>query len=67
MRRSQGELGEQIVPSRFLPVDVLQRIEVLDLARESRGVGPRVEESSLGRIPLHYYTAPFEDMRLKGQ
>jgi peptide/nickel transport system substrate-binding protein len=31
------------------------------------GVGPRVQESSLGRIPLHYYTAPFEDMRLKGQ
>jgi peptide/nickel transport system substrate-binding protein len=31
------------------------------------GVGPRVQESSLGRIPLHYYTAPFEDIRLKGQ
>ena len=30
------------------------------------GVGPRVAESSLGRIPLHYYTAPFEDMRLRG-
>jgi peptide/nickel transport system substrate-binding protein len=29
------------------------------------GVGPRVQESSLGKIPLHYYTAPFEDMRLK--
>jgi peptide/nickel transport system substrate-binding protein len=31
------------------------------------GVGPRVQESSLGRIPLHYYTAPFEDIRLKDQ
>jgi peptide/nickel transport system substrate-binding protein len=29
------------------------------------GVGPRVAESSLGRIPLHYYTAPFEDLRLR--
>jgi hypothetical protein len=29
------------------------------------GVGPRVQEPSLGRIPLHYYTAPFEDIRLK--
>jgi peptide/nickel transport system substrate-binding protein len=31
------------------------------------GVGVRVGEPSLGRIPLHYYTAPFEDIRLKGQ
>jgi peptide/nickel transport system substrate-binding protein len=31
----------------------------------NNGVGPRVQESSLGRIPLHYYTAPFEDVRLK--
>ncbi len=31
------------------------------------GVRPRVQESSLGRIPLHYYTAPFEDIRLKDQ
>ena len=31
----------------------------------NNGVGPRVQESSLGTIPLHYYTAPFEDMRLK--
>ena len=29
------------------------------------GVGPRVEEPSLGKIPLYYYTAPVEDMRLK--
>jgi peptide/nickel transport system substrate-binding protein len=29
------------------------------------GVGPRVQEPSLGRIALHYYTAPFEDIRLK--
>jgi ABC-type transport system substrate-binding protein len=31
------------------------------------GMGPRVEEASLGKIPLSYYTSPFEDMRLKGQ
>ena len=31
----------------------------------NNGVGPRVAESSLGKVPLHYYTAPFEDMRLK--
>lgn len=33
----------------------------------NNGVGPRVQESSLGRIPLHYYTAPFEDMRLRSE
>jgi peptide/nickel transport system substrate-binding protein len=32
----------------------------------NNGVGPRVAEPSLNRIPLHYYTAPFEDLRLKG-
>jgi peptide/nickel transport system substrate-binding protein len=32
----------------------------------NNGVGPRVAEPSLGRNPLHYYTAPFEDLRLKG-
>ncbi len=31
------------------------------------GVGPRVEEPSLGKIPLFYYTGPWEDMRLKGK
>jgi peptide/nickel transport system substrate-binding protein len=31
------------------------------------GVGPRVEDPSLGKIALFYYTGPFEDMRLKGQ
>jgi peptide/nickel transport system substrate-binding protein len=31
----------------------------------NNGVGRRVAEPSLGRIPLHYYTAPFEDIRLK--
>jgi peptide/nickel transport system substrate-binding protein len=31
------------------------------------GVGPRVAEASLDKIPLFYYTGPFEDMRLKGQ
>jgi peptide/nickel transport system substrate-binding protein len=30
------------------------------------GVGPRVAEASLDKIPLFYYTGPFEDMRLKG-
>ena len=33
----------------------------------NNGVGPRVQESSLGRIPLHYYTAPFKDIRLKAE
>jgi peptide/nickel transport system substrate-binding protein len=31
------------------------------------GVGPRVADASLDKIPLFYYTGPFEDMRLKGQ
>jgi ABC-type transport system substrate-binding protein len=31
------------------------------------GVGPRVGEASLGKIPFFYYTGPFEDMRLKGK
>lgn len=31
------------------------------------GVGPRVADASLGKIPLFYYTGPFEDMRLQGQ
>ena len=30
------------------------------------GVGPRVVESSFGRIPGFPYTAPFEDLTLKG-
>jgi len=29
------------------------------------GVGPRVEESGLGLIALHPYSAPYEDLRLK--
>jgi peptide/nickel transport system substrate-binding protein len=29
------------------------------------GVGPRVAESGLGRIPLYIYSAPYEDVRLK--
>lgn len=33
----------------------------------NNGVGPRVAEPSLNRIPLHYYTSPFEDLKLKGQ
>jgi peptide/nickel transport system substrate-binding protein len=31
----------------------------------NNGVGPRVAEPTLNRIPLHYYTAPFEDLRVK--
>ena len=55
---------------------VLHRIQQLAIERVlylpvyalyfNNGVGPRVLEPSLGRIPLHYYTAPFEDIRLKG-
>ena len=29
------------------------------------GVGPRVEELGVGLNPLLYFTAPYEDMRLK--
>ncbi len=42
VRRGEGELGEEVVPPRFLLVDVLQRVEALHLAgepdRELRGV-----------------------------
>jgi hypothetical protein len=31
------------------------------------GVGPRVEEAGVGLNPLLYFTAPWEDMRLKKQ
>ena len=31
------------------------------------GIGPRVADASLGKIPLFYYTGPFEDMQLQGQ
>jgi len=29
------------------------------------GVGPRVAEAGLGLIPMHAYSAPYEDLRLK--
>jgi hypothetical protein len=29
------------------------------------GVGPRVEEAAIGLNPLLYFTAPYEEMRLK--
>ena len=29
------------------------------------GVGPRVEESALGLISAHPYSAPYEDMKVK--
>ncbi len=31
------------------------------------GVGPRVEESGLGLIPGHAYSAPYEDLKLKAR
>ena len=31
------------------------------------GVGPRVGESGLGLIPGHAYSAPYEDVTLKGK
>ena len=31
------------------------------------GVGPRVAESGLGMIPMHAYSAPYEDVKLKGK
>jgi len=31
------------------------------------GHGPRVQESGLGLIPGHAYSAPYEDLKLKGQ
>jgi hypothetical protein len=31
------------------------------------GVGPRVEESGFGLIPAFAYTAPYEDLKLKGK
>lgn len=31
------------------------------------GAGPRVEESGLGLIPGHAYSAPYEDVKLKGR
>ena len=30
------------------------------------GIGPRVGESGFGRIPLFPYTAPYEDITMKG-
>ena len=31
------------------------------------GVGPRVAESGLGLITGHAYSAPYEDLKLKGK
>jgi peptide/nickel transport system substrate-binding protein len=31
------------------------------------GVGPRVAESGLGLIPMHAYSAPYEDLKLKAR
>ena len=35
--------------------------------RFHNGVGPRVEESGLGLIPGHAYSAPYEDLKLRGR
>jgi peptide/nickel transport system substrate-binding protein len=55
LHRIQQLAGERVL---YLPLYMLSF---------HNGVGPRVAESSLGRIPLHYYTAPFEDVRLRDQ
>jgi peptide/nickel transport system substrate-binding protein len=31
------------------------------------GVGPRVEESGFGLIPAYAFSAPYEDLKLKGK
>jgi hypothetical protein len=31
------------------------------------GHGPRLAESGLGLIPDYFYSAPYEDVRLKGK
>jgi peptide/nickel transport system substrate-binding protein len=31
------------------------------------GVGPRVEESGLGMIAGYAYSAPYEDLKIKGK
>jgi peptide/nickel transport system substrate-binding protein len=31
------------------------------------GQGPRLQESALGLIPGHAYSAPYEDMKLKAK
>ena len=53
LQRIQRRANERVL---FLPIYALFF---------NNGVGPRVQEPSLGKIPLHYYTAPFEDIRLK--
>jgi peptide/nickel transport system substrate-binding protein len=54
LHRIQRLAGERVL---YLPIYALYF---------NNGVGPRVLEPTLGRIPLHYYTAPFEELRLKG-
>jgi hypothetical protein len=51
-----------------------QEALVLLPMREALAYGDRrsahgwaMEEASLGKIPLFYYTGPFEDMRLQGK
>ena len=50
---------QQVVHARAMYVPILQHV-VLE------GVGPRVGESGLGRIPDFAYTAPYEDITIKG-
>src|SRR5262245_41299100 len=64
MRGGERELREEIVPAGFLPVDVLQRIEPLDLAgkadrellgvelRNRRSAGSPGEERAPSRIDV---------------
>ena len=47
-----------------LAVERVMHIPILSLVWNT-GVGPRVADPSLGKIPLYYYTAPVEDMQLK--
>jgi hypothetical protein len=46
--------------------DALANLPFVSSGAYSAGGHPDIgRSSSLGRIPLHYYTAPFEDIRLK--
>ena len=40
-------------------------VPIWELALHQRPTGPRVQESGLGLIPGHAYSAPYEDVKLK--
>ena len=46
--------------------DKVMHIPIWELAFIN-GHGPRVQESGLGLIPGHAYSAPYEDVKLKGK